>query len=269
MIFNRGLFLVAALLAPAQYWAWGPEGHRIVAAIAADELTPAARQQVAQLLGVDDAAAGMAAVSTWANEIRRQRPGTAAWHFVDIPLSAPAYDAARDCQREHCVVAQIERDTRIVGDRQLAPPVRAEALRFFIHFVGDVHQPLHSEDNGDRGGNRVQVILGRRHTNLHTVWDVDVVRALARNPEEVAARLEREITPTDKRDWAAGTPEQWANEAHQIARSEIYSHIAGQGATDGPIALTLQYPRQESSVAAQQLEKAGVRLAAALNAVLP
>jgi hypothetical protein len=261
------ILALGLLIAPNPCFAWGAEGHRIVAAIAADELTPAARAQIAQLLGTDDAAAAMVAVSTWADEIRRQRPKTAPWHFVDIPLSAPAYNAARDCRHDDCVVAQIERDARIVGDRKLAPPVRAEALRFLIHFVGDIAQPLHDEDNGDRGGNRVRVILGRRHTNLHAVWDVDVVRALGRDPADVAARLGAEITPAQKQEWSKGTPEQWADEAHQIARNEIYGHIAGQGGTDA-LDLALQYPRQESSVAAQQLQKAGVRLAAVLNRAL-
>lgn len=261
-------FALAVLVAPSPCLAWGAEGHRIVAAIAADQLTLAAQAQVATLLGSNDAKAAMVAVSTWADEIRRQRPNTAPWHFVDIPVSAPSYDADRDCRRGDCVVAQIERDARIVGDRQLVAPVRAEALRFLIHFVGDVHQPLHDEDNGDRGGNRVQVVLGRRHTNLHAVWDVDVVRALGHDPEEVALRLEREITPAEKREWSAGSAVQWANEAHQIAQREIYGRISGQIGTDAPIVLTLQYPRQESAVAAQQLEKAGVRLAAVLNAAL-
>lgn len=258
----------AILLVPAQCWAWGAEGHRIVAAIAADELTPAARTEVTELLGTGDAAAGMVAVSTWADEIRRQRPDTAPWHFVDIPAQSAGYDPRRDCRHDDCVVAQIERDARIVGDGQLAAPVRAEALRFLIHFVGDIHQPLHDADNGDYGGNRVQVFLGRRHTNLHAVWDVDVVRALGRDPEEVAARLEKEITPSEKRGWSVGNATQWANEAHQIARREIYGHITGRGGADAPIVLTLQYARQESSIAAEQLEKAGVRLAATLNAAL-
>lgn len=258
----------ALITMPAPAFAWGAEGHRIVAAIAANELAPAARAQVAELLGTDSAAAGMVAVSTWADEIRRQRPNTAPWHFVDIPVRSASYDPRRDCARDDCVIAQIERDRRIVADRQLAAPVRAEALRFLIHFVGDVHQPLHDADNDDRGGNRVQLILGRRHTNLHAVWDVDVVRALGRDPEEVASRLEHEITPAEKRDWSAGTAVQWANEAHQIARNEIYARLAGTGGTGAPIALTLQYPHQESSAAARQLEKAGVRLAAVLNSAL-
>lgn len=99
------------------------------------------------------------------------------------------------------------------------------------------------------------MVLGRRHTNLHAVWDVDVVRALGRDPEEVAARLEQEITAAEQRDWSTSSAVQWANEAHQIAQREIYARLAGTGGTDAPIVLTLQYPRRESSVAAQQLRK--------------
>ena len=267
-MFRCILVVVLATIPVDECLAWGAEGHRIVAAVAADELTPAARAQVAQLLDTDNATAGMVAISTWADEIRRQHPNTSPWHFVDIPLSAPAYNAARDCLHDNCVVAQIERDARIVGDSRLSTPARAEALRFLIHFVGDIAQPLHDENNGDRGGNRVQVIFGRRHTNLHAVWDVDVVRALGRDPEKVATRLEHEITRAERREWSASTTAQWANEAHQIARREIYDQIAGQGGADNPIALSLGYGRRESFIAAQQLEKAGVRLATMLNMAL-
>jgi hypothetical protein len=265
---HRLNFLVLALLlVPVQCWAWGAEGHRVIAAIAADELTPAARTQVEQLLGMD-ASVGMMEASTWADEIRLKRPDTARWHFADIPVEATNYDARRDCRNGDCVVAQIEKDARIVGDRQLVPPVRAEALRFLIHFVGDLHQPLHAADNGDRGGNQVHVLLRRRRTNIHAVWDVDVVRALGRSPEEISVRLEYEMTPQQQREWSLGTPEGWIMESHRLARMEIYSRITGQGGTDGQIVLPTDYARQEAPFAAQQLEKASVRLAAVLNAVL-
>src|SRR2546430_2461606 len=71
---------------------------------------------------------------------------------------------------------------QVVGNRQLAASIRAEALRFLIHFVGDVHQPLHAADNDDRGSNRVRVVLRRRHETVHVLWDKDVVQALGRSP---------------------------------------------------------------------------------------
>jgi hypothetical protein len=192
------VFAVAVLALPSPALAWGAEGHRIVASIAGDELTPAARLQVEKLLG-GDASVAMMEASTWADEITPKRSDTAPWHFVDIPIQSGGYDAASDCQHDDCVVAQIDRDARIIGDRQLAPPVRAEALRFLIHFVGDIHQPLHAANNNDRGGNGIRVVLRQRHTNMHSVWDTDVFQALGRSPEEVANRLEQEITPADKR----------------------------------------------------------------------
>ena len=265
---HPAMFALVLLATPTPCLAWGAEGHRIVAAIAADELTPAARAQVAELLGADDVKATMVQVSIWADEIRRARPNTARWHFADVPVSAANYDPHRDCRRDDCVVGQIERDTLIVGDRQLAAPVRAEALRFLIHFVGDVHQPLHCSDNGDRGGNAVRVIIGRRQSNLHAVWDVDVVRALGRDPGDVAERLESEITPAEHRLWSFGTAANWCTEAHQAAQREIYERFAGAGGTDAPIVLSPLYTRQDSAIAAQQLERAGVRLATVLNAAL-
>ena len=261
---STALFALAVSALPSTCLAWGAEGHRIVAAIAADELTPAARKQVEQLLGAD-ALVGMMEASTWADEIRLKRPDTARWHFVDIPIRSDGYDPARDCRADDCVVGQIDRDARIIADRQLAVPVRAEALRFLIHFVGDVHQPLHAADNDDRGGNRLRVVLRQHHTNMHAVWDVDVVRALGRSPEEIAVRLEREITPTRQKVWSAGTSRDWANETFQIARREVYGRVSGQGGTDAEIVLPPDYARKESDLAALQLEKAGVRLATVLN----
>ena len=151
---------------PSAAFAWGAEGHRIVALIAASELTPQAKAQVESLLG-GDAASSMAELSTWADEIKFRRHETGPWHYVDIEIDSQGYNAARDCPTGDCVVAQIERDEHIVGDRSLAMPVRAEALKFLIHFVGDLHQPLHCADNHDRGGNEVKVKI--RLTSLWTL----------------------------------------------------------------------------------------------------
>ena len=252
---------------PSCCFAWGVEGHQIVAHIAARELTSAARVQVQDLLG-GDAEGAMVEVSTWADEIRRARPNTAPWHFVDIPVGSAGYDPSRDCRNDRCIVAQIEREETILADRQLAPPVRAEALRFLIHFVGDIHQPLHAADNRDRGGNGVHVILGRRRETLHAVWDVDVVRALGRSPEDVAAVLARQISPADRRQWERGTARNWANESFQIADAEIYAKLPGSGSTEVPISLPASYAESEKRTVSTQLEKAGIRLSWVLNTAL-
>ena len=210
----------------------------------------------------------MTVASTWADEIRPQRPETAPWHFVDIPVGSAGYNPRRDCPRGDCVVAQIEREQRMVADRTLLPAVRAEALRYLIHFIGDIHQPLHAADNGDRGGNEMRAVLDGRRTNMHAVWDVDVVRALGGDPLYVASQLEAEMSLEKHVSWQMGTPADWANESFRLANTEVYGALSSPGATGAPVVLPRDYARRESGVVREQLEKAGVRLAWVLNQAL-
>jgi hypothetical protein len=207
----------------------------------------------------------MVRASTWADEIRRERPHTARWHYVDIPLGSSGYVASRDCRHGNCVVAQIERDTRRIADPELTGAVRARALRFLIHFVADEHQPLHAANDHDAGGNEVHVILNGRHTNLHAVWDDAVVRALGRNPARVAMRLEARITASARARWQKGNPVDWANGSFAIASRDIYPLLHGRSYHYAPLILPRNYARRYAPIAARQLEKAGVRLALLLN----
>ena len=252
-------FLVLLAAAPAQ--AWGPQGHEIIALIALKELTPPARGQVTRLLG---GPAMMVHDANWADEIRDQRRDTAAWHYVDIPLEASGYDARRDCRGQDCVVAQIEKDLRVLSNRRAGEAARAEALRFLIHFVADVHQPLHAQDHDDKGGNQVRVTIGRYRANLHRVWDSEVVDALGADPAIEANVLARSITPAQRKSWASGTPAGWANEAHAIARDQIYPPLAGRR----EVRLPRDYATRQAPVTRLLLAKAGVRLAFVLNTVL-
>jgi hypothetical protein len=256
-----GLLLPLTMLGGQAAWAWGAEGHEIVALIAERELTPAARQQMAQLLGSD---AMMVHDANWADEIRSQRPETGGWHYVDIPLGAPGYAAWRDCRGGNCVVAQIADDVKVLRDRALPPLQRTEALRYLIHFVGDIHQPLHAVDNDDKGGNAIRVRLGHDRTNLHHVWDVQVVEALGYDASAVADACEAEPTSAQKASWRRGTPQQWAEESFAIARGNIYPPLQGRR----NVMLPVSYPRAQAHVTCTQLAKAGVRLAWLLNETL-
>jgi hypothetical protein len=257
----RKLLTLALLVLPSPALAWGAEGHEIVALIAARELTPAARAQAAHLLGGE---AMLVLESNWADEIRDQRRDTGRWHFVDIPLAAPGYAPRRDCPDRACVVAQIENDARILGNRKLSDSARAEALRFLIHFVADVHQPLHAEDNGDRGGNQIRVEIGRERSNLHHVWDQDVVEALGPDAGAVAGDIARALSPAERKAWAAGTPAVWANESHAIARDQIYPPLTGRRS----LRLPRDYAWRQAPLTRMLLAKAGIRLAWVLNATL-
>jgi hypothetical protein len=253
--------LLIGLAGPLPALAWGPQGHEIVGLIAEQHLSGAARAEVAQLLG---GSAMMVHDSNWADEIRDRRRDTSPWHYVDIPLTARGYDSRRDCPDRDCVVAQIEKDLGVLANRRLGMSARREALRFLIHFAADVHQPLHAEDNDDRGGNQVRVYMGRTRATLHRVWDSDVVEALGRDAEDAASRIEHSLSPQERKAWASGTPAQWADEAHAIARDRIYPQLQGRH----ELRLPRDYAWRQTAITRMQLAKAGLRLAFMLNMVL-
>jgi hypothetical protein len=165
------LGFVLWLLNAAQSQAWGPLGHEIVAEIAAQHLNPTARHQVELLLG-DRAGPAMRQWSNWADEERAKphKAATGAWHYINFPRTTCSYNAERDCARGRCVVAAIARYSKAL---QHAPSQtkRAEALKWLIHLVGDIHQPLHAGYADDLGGNRAQVRYEGKGTNLHALLD--------------------------------------------------------------------------------------------------
>lgn len=242
--------------------AWGPQGHEIAARIAADNLAPAARLRVSQILG-GDAFDLMVLDSNWADEVRSDRPETTGWHYVNIEIGARGYDRRRDCPRDNCVVRQIERDIGLLRDPRASRAARLDAFRFLIHFVADLHQPLHAADRHDKGGNNVIVIEGRRRSNLHRVWDQDVVAALGPDSMRAANEIERGVSPAAKAAMAKGTPAEWANESFQLASREIYGRLA----PSGPVRLPRDYAQREERVVRQQLLRAGLRLAGILNTI--
>lgn len=254
--------LAIACLASAQAFAWGSEGHRIIAEIAEQHLEPNSAKEVRDLLAIENATS-LADVANWADQIRTQRRETAFWHFADIPISAPAYDPSRDCAGGNCVVAKIEQFAKELHDTALPPRERLEALKFLVHFVGDVHQPLHASDNGDRGGNEIHVRFRGRRTNLHAVWDSGILAPAVNGDERsYALRLNRHITPADAARWQTGTPEGWADESHEIAVELIYGKLTHSGT------LPDSYERAALPVVDKQIERAGIRLAVVLNRAL-
>lgn len=262
------LALVAATFQPTTARAWGKEGHETVALIAAARLSPAAAAQVKALLGAD-LVGGMIDAATWPDgKVKQQRPETRPWHYVDVPVGTAGYDAARDCKNHDCVVDQISIAASRAADRSLLKPVRAEALKFLIHFVGDIHQPLHAAENdGDGGGNEVFVSIGGRLTKLHALWDTAVVEELSSDRTALAQMLTSMITPAQADAWSRGTSADWTNESFSIAGTHIYQKlgITGKNTRESPIVLPASYFDDVEAVTKRQLAKAGVRLAWMLN----
>src|SRR6266700_561929 len=211
-------------------FAWGPEGHRVVAQIARAHLSQRARHQIENLLGNDD----LASVSTWADEIRPQRPETFGWHFVDIPMNSSGFDEQRDCYRpnekndrgndhHNCVVDRIVIFEQVLGDKRASKPDRVEALKFLVHFVGDIHQPLHAIGEA-RGGNDIHVTefgsaeCGSRPCNLHSAWDIGLIEHTGRREADYVSYLEKWIVRRRLQGRAGGSPENWANESFALAK---------------------------------------------------
>ncbi len=156
--------LALVLLYPATAVAWGEKGHQAVARVAATLLTPAARGQVPDLLGPTTT---LADVANWADTILKQRSETQSWHYVDDPDSAPQYATVQDCPNS-CARVASHQALKDLATSQTPPPARAEALKWVVHLVGDLHQPLHA-------GNRIRVTFFDGQTNLRRVWAVQIL----------------------------------------------------------------------------------------------
>ncbi|HET7314504.1 S1/P1 nuclease [Salinisphaera sp.] len=268
---------------PSAALAWGPQGHALIADIAARHLSAAARREVTRLLAIDDAH-GLDRIASWADAARRDRPGTGPWHYVDIPLTARGYKAQRDCPRAHCVVARIPYYARILGDRSATSAQRLEALKFVVHFVADIQQPLHAENHHDAGGNDVDLTYFGDQSNLHALWDSGILEHalhlhVGRHfsidygaTRAAARRLDSNISLAEHRRWTrvladsglARAAVHWANQAHALARRVAYANLGLLSGNDG----SARYQRQAWPVIRRQLERGGIRLAATLDAVL-
>lgn len=271
------------LLLPATALAWGEQGHRIVATLAASRLTPAAKAEVAELLAPEPRGRTLAAVSMWADAVRfRQYPETYRWHFVNIPLARDRYDPARDCRplpgKGDCVIAALGRMRDVLADRGRRPAERAEALKFVVHLAADLHQPLHvAERDGDGGGNAVRVRWmgewerggrGRRPWTLHAVWDSGLIRETGRSATAYVRHLETSLAAEDERALARGGIVDWAMEAHAVARAEVYRDAAGRALPARGARLGRDYFTARIGAVDRQLARAGVRLARLLNDAL-
>jgi len=251
------LALLGTLLCPAPAFPWGPPGHRTVARVAETLLAPRARAAIADLLGPGG---DLAQVANWADEIKPSHPETAPWHYVNIPRAAAGYEAARDCPHT-CIVSALDWFLRVLGDPRADRSERQEALRWVVHFVGDIHQPLHAADDHDREGTDLAVRFFGTPTNLHRVWDGDIVERVYANPEALTAWVLALVTHEARKAWEAGTPAVWATESHGLAVQVAYA-IPRSGE------LNEVYVAKALPVIHEQLAKAGVRLAWALNRTL-
>ncbi len=278
------LALSMTLAGPA--FAYGAYGHETIASIAMANVTPRTRAAVKRilktsaLLDTPTCHAGTPQqAATWADCVRAIKDAggkspwgyTAGWHYQDVEVCdpfEPSLEAA--CKDGNCVSAQIERDVALLRNPATTPHDRVQALVFLIHFVGDLHQPLHGGEKRDKGGNDVSVSYGiyaPRRLNLHSVWDGQLAeRAITSGPDMV-----RRYPAAERTSVAAGTVRDWSRESWQVARDTIYARIdGGDACTPSPARVALDEATIEAWVPAArlQVERGGLRLAKELDAAL-
>ncbi len=261
--------VIIALALPIAMVAWGPEGHEVVAALTESMLSDAAKTGVQSVIGNST----LYSVSNWADQVRPQRDETYNWHFVDIPKSAAGFSHDRDCflptnthagaatDHHNCVVDRITMFKQILADTTQSPTDRQEALKFIVHFVGDVHQPFHAIGD-ERGGNDVQITefgstrCSGRPCNLHSAWDSGMITHTGMDRDAYVQHLQQLISTSHLT--ATGNPEDWANE----------SHADGQVAwIDDNAVIDEAYYNTQVQVIDKQLALAGLRLTALLEDV--
>ena len=252
-------------LAAAPAFGWSEPGHRVVGELAAGALTPAARAEVDALLAGEPEPT-LAGVSAWPDRIRDQPEWehTGPWHYLNFPRGVGCeFDAGRDCRNGSCVVGAIEQQLAVLADRGQPRERRRDALKFVVHFVGDVHQPLHAGFADDKGGNDFQVNLrlpGREPegTNLHAVWDRHLLFADSQDWRAHARRLARDGLVSSERDAVHPRPAAgWAEESCRILREP--------GAYPEKHVVGADYFDTWRPTAEKRLREAGARLAALLN----
>ncbi|HST78170.1 MAG TPA: S1/P1 nuclease [Verrucomicrobiae bacterium] len=259
-------------MAPLQLLAWGPKGHQVVADVAYSRLTPQTRKNLKLLLGHET----LASISTWADDVRKQHDEAYDWHFVDIPKDAEGFDEQRDCfrpqdkhkdaQTDHhnCVVDRIEIFEHVLGDANATREQRTEALKWVVHFVGDLHQPLHAIDEA-RGGNDIKLPVfgnsqcGDYPCNLHWLWDSILLEHAGLSEHDYARRVQKLIRTEHLDQKAGGGPVDWANESHLQARKILQ---------DRPAAVDQAYYDANIKLINEKLALAGIRLASVLNNTL-
>lgn len=297
--FKCGLPLAVLSATPA--WCWGPAGHHIVAIIAEQRLSHQAREKIRKLLL--DGKYSMVDISTCADQIRGNPRGTpmpgdvmcrslagevpstnGLWHYIDIPVPTKSKTLDAFCKDDNCVTAKIRSFSEILRT-STDEAQRRQALLFLVHFVGDIHQPLHAAERAcDRGGNseHVNFVAGEQkesNTALHHVWDSSEVELAMHNDritdERVYAGFLMASTQSSQASrWARASADETAWESYKLAVSKVYRGIPLQNfcEKDKP-ALTVTdlapaYENDGTKVVREQLRKAGVRLAAMLEADL-
>lgn len=260
----KSKYLLSFAFAAASFilMSWGVTGHHAIGKIAENHLTPKAKAAVQELLGNES----LAGVSVWADQLRMKEEFkyTTPWHYINLPLGLN-YTDFKDSV-EHMTTANVYsamlKQEHELADLNMPREKRIEALKFIVHFVGDLHQPMHISRAEDQGGNTIQVNYEDKGTNLHSLWDTKLVEHMGLNYEELAAKYDT-VSEKQVKEWQHDPLIKWMWESYQIS-SKLYAEIdemKGRKLDDS-------YYEQHIPIVKLRLQQAGIRLAGVLNDIL-
>ena len=275
-----GLLALLTAATPAHaYWEYG---HESIARIAWEQMRPDTRRQVAALLRQgrlletpDCPVATIEQASVWADCIKPLGDRFAyaySWHYQNVDVCKP-FDLKSACKDGNCVSAQIERNARLLADTKVPTRERLMALAFLVHFVGDLHQPMHAGDHQDLGGNRVAAnygIVGGR-ANLHSIWDGWLAERAISTPPSGPSAILAQTPAADRERIASGTVEDWSREMWGKARDLAYKTLVGDPCGAGPVerpTLTEAQVRELIPEVRTDVLEGGIRLARLIDDAL-
>ncbi len=238
---------------------WGSAGHRTVALIAERHLTPAAKREVGKILGTES----LVDVSNYADEIRTNRMYnyTGAWHYINVEpgLTFDQFSAAVVSMKTDNVYKMVKAYEFALKDKHLGARQRATALKYLVHLIGDLHQPMHVSNGADEGGNKISVSFMGENGNLHGLWDSGLIEHEGLSYKQMAEKYDT-ATDVQIKKWQSDDLMIWLWESYQIS-SILYKETAEN------TNLTDDYYKAHLPVVQKQIEKAGIRLAGVLNAL--
>lgn len=269
------LLVISAMLAPANAFAWGSEGHRVSGLVAAELLTPRARIRLNDLIPGADLGDIANYIDLNRTTLSQLIPNSDKWHYDNQPV-CQTQSFEEYCPKGECASARVPVLIKVLADFSNPPEIRAMAARFLVHIVGDIHQPLHAADDGDAGANFKNVLLpgATNARRLHAVWDTDLVRLTLRgtSEREYAQQLLGRYRSKEMRDWQKSDIRDWMNESYELSKSVTYaklpSFVCREPWTATPVELSQTYVNAAVEVIPAQLAKAGARIAAVLNRAL-
>lgn len=250
-----------AIALSAALLSWGVTGHRTIGKIAADHLTPQAKAAVRDLIGDTT----LADVSTWPDEVRSQPAyrHTAPWHYINLPLGLDYadFEAKVKGMTQDNVYSALLQQEQILGNTASTHPEKVEALKYIVHFVGDLHQPMHVSREEDKGGNSIQLDYDGSGTNLHALWDSKLIDHQGLTYEQMAEKYDH-ATSAEIKQWQSDPLIQWIWESYQ-ASSKLYQEVDAMKSR----AIDDSYYQAHIAIVQDRIEKAGIRLAGVLNGI--